>query len=85
MKEFDELKDIVARLRGKNGCPWDRKQTHKSLKPYIVEETYEALDAIEKVNPKKLKDELGDLLLQIMLHSQIACEKGDFSIKDVAR
>ena len=85
MKEFDELWDVVARLRGKNGCPWDRKQTHKSLKPYMVEEAYEALDAIDKGDPKKLKDELGDLLLQIMLHSQIAGEKGSFNIKDVAR
>ena len=85
MKEFDELRDVVARLRGKNGCPWDKKQTHKTLKPYLVEEAYEALDAIDKGEPKKLRDELGDLLLQIMLHSQIAAEKGSFNIKDVAR
>ena len=85
MKEFDELRDVVARLRGKNGCPWDKKQTHKTLKPYMVEEAYEALDAIDKGDPKKLRDELGDLLLQIMLHSQIAGEKGSFNIKDVAR
>lgn len=85
MKEFDQLRDVVARLRGKNGCPWDKKQTHKTLKPYLVEEAYESLDAIDKGDPKKLKDELGDLLLQIMLHSQIAGEKGSFNIKDVAR
>ena len=85
MKEFDQLRDVVARLRGKNGCPWDKKQTHKTLKPYMVEEAYEALDAIDKGDPKKLRDELGDLLLQIMLHSQIAGEKGSFNIKDVAR
>ena len=85
MKEFDELRDVVARLRGKNGCPWDKKQTHKTLKPYMIEETYEALDAIDRGDPKKLKDELGDILLQVMLHSQIASEKGAFNIKDVAR
>lgn len=83
MKEFDRLIEVVAKLRGKTGCPWDRKQDHNSLKPYVVEEAYEMLDAIDKNDMDKLRDELGDILLQVMLHSQIAGEKKKFSIKDV--
>ena len=84
MKEIDQLKQVVDRLRGKRGCPWDKKQTHKTLKPYMIEEAYEALDAIDRKDPDKLRDELGDLLLQIMLHSAIAEEKKLFGIKEVA-
>ncbi len=83
MKEIDQLKQVVDRLRGKKGCPWDKKQTHKTLKPYMIEEAYEALDAIDSKDPDKLRDELGDLLLQIMLHSAIAEEKRLFGIKEV--
>lgn len=84
MREIDQLKRVVDRLRGKKGCPWDKKQTHKTLKPYLIEEAYEALDAIDGKDADKLKDELGDLLLQIMLHSAIAEEKKLFGIKEVA-
>lgn len=83
MKEFDSLVKVIKKLRGKRGCPWDRKQTHKSLKPYLIEEAYEALHAIEKKDNEKLKGELGDVLLQVVLHAQIASENGKFGIKDV--
>lgn len=81
--DFDSLKGIVARLRSPDGCPWDRKQTHTSLQPFLIEECYEVLQAIEAENPRKLCEELGDLLLQIMLHAQIASEAGQFNIDDV--
>jgi tetrapyrrole methylase family protein/MazG family protein len=80
---FRELKEIIARLRGPHGCPWDKKQTHASLKPFLVEESYEVLQALDEGAPEKLRDELGDLLLQIMLHAQIAAEAGQFDIDDV--
>jgi tetrapyrrole methylase family protein/MazG family protein len=82
---FDALKGIVAKLRGPDGCPWDKKQTHASLRPYLIEECYEVLQALEEGTPEKLCEELGDLLLQIMLHAQIAAEGGDFEIDDVVR
>ncbi len=82
---FATLKEIVARLRGPDGCPWDRKQTHASLKPYLIEECYEVLRAVEEAAPEKLCEELGDLLLQIMLHAQIAAEAGQFNIDDVVQ
>lgn len=75
----------MARLRSKNGCPWDKKQTHKSLKPYLVEEACEVLDAINKKNPKMLLDELGDLQYQILFHARIAEERKKFTIDDVLR
>jgi tetrapyrrole methylase family protein/MazG family protein len=82
---FTIFKEIIARLRAPapDGCPWDRKQTHISLKPYLVEECYEVIDALDKEDAQKLREELGDLMLQIMLHSQIAAEQGDFNIDDV--
>ncbi len=82
---FAELKEIIARLRGPDGCPWDKKQTHASLSPYLVEECYEVLQALEDGTPQKLCEELGDLLLQIMLHAWIAAEAGQFDIEDVVR
>ncbi len=82
---FTELKAIIAKLRSAEGCPWDRKQTHASLKPYLIEECYEVLQALEKGTPQKLCEELGDLLLQIMLHAQIAAEAREFNIDDVVR
>ena len=84
MSEFYKLVDIIRTLRGPDGCPWDRKQTHKSLTPYLLEETYEVLEAIEGTDHDRLKEELGDLLLQIVLHAQIASENGDYSIDDIA-
>lgn len=82
---FAALKEIIAKLRGPDGCPWDKKQTHTSLKPYLVEECYEVLQALEDGTPQKLCEELGDLLLQIMLHAQIAAEAGQFNIDDVVQ
>jgi len=82
---FAALKEIIAKLRSPEGCPWDRKQTHASLKPYLIEECYEVLQALEKGTPQKLCEELGDLLLQIMLHAQIAAEASQFNIDDVVR
>ena len=80
---FDNLRQIIARLRSPNGCPWDREQTHASLKGNMLEECYETMEAIDSGQPDKLCEELGDLLLQIMLHSQIAAEAGQFQIEDV--
>lgn len=78
---WDDLVEIMARLR--RSCPWDREQTHRSLLPYLVEETYEVVDAIENQNETELCEELGDLLLQIVFHAQLATETGKFSIADV--
>lgn len=72
-------------LRSENGCPWDREQTHSSLRPNMLEEAYEAVDAINSSDMKHLKEELGDVLLQVILHSQIAEEENAFSIEDVAK
>jgi len=82
---FDSLERIVARLRAPDGCPWDREQTHASIKPYLLEEAYEVLQALDEENSDKLCEELGDLLLQIMLHSQMAREAGEFEVSDVIR
>ncbi len=73
----------MEKLRSPEGCPWDRKQTHESLLPYLLEETYEVVDAVKKGNDEELKEELGDLLLQVVFHSQIAKERGAFDIDDV--
>lgn len=73
----------MAQLRSETGCPWDKEQTHVSLKPCLLEESYELLDAIDDGETKKLKEELGDVLLQVIFHSQIACEENRFTIKDV--
>lgn len=85
MKNLEELIKTVAILRSENGCQWDREQTHASLKPNMLEEAYEAVDAIDNNDMKHLKEELGDVLLQVVLHSQIAKEEGAFSIDDVAK
>lgn len=82
---FDALERIVARLRSPNGCPWDRAQTHDSIKRYLLEEAYEVIQALDEKDAGKLCEELGDLLLQIMLHAQIAAEAGEFQMKDVIR
>jgi len=83
MEQFKRLIEIMARLRGPDGCPWDKAQDHESLKPYLIEETYEVLDAIDNGTPEKLAEELGDLLLHIVLHAQMADERGEFNIEDV--
>lgn len=82
-RAFESLVALQARLRAPNGCPWDREQTHASLRTYLVEETYEVLDAIEGGDARKFADELGDLLLQIVFHAQLAAEAGKFDIADV--
>ena len=82
-RKFAELLDVMARLRSATGCPWDKEQTHLSLKPCLLEETYELLDALDDGDPKKLKEELGDVLLQVVFHSQIASEEGRFTVQDV--
>jgi tetrapyrrole methylase family protein/MazG family protein len=76
---------ISARLRAADGCPWDRKQTHASLRPFVLEEAYETVDAIERGAPADLAEELGDLFLQIILHAQLAAEQGEFDLTDVYR
>lgn len=80
---FEAFQEIIAHLRAPNGCPWDREQTHESLKPYLLEETYEVLEALDRADIQELKEELGDLLLQIVLHAQIAVETGEFRMSDV--
>ncbi len=80
---FDDLVATMARLRGPGGCPWDREQTHRSLRPYLLEEAYEALEAIDRGSPDALCQELGDLLLQVVFHAQMAAEAGAFTIEDV--
>jgi tetrapyrrole methylase family protein/MazG family protein len=82
---FDTLEKIVAKLRAPDGCPWDRAQSHASLKPYLIEEAYEVLQALDEENTDKLCEEMGDLLLQILLHAQIAKEAREFSISDVIK
>jgi tetrapyrrole methylase family protein/MazG family protein len=85
LDSFAALLRIIARLRGPEGCPWDRAQTHASLKPTLIEECYEAIETIDQEDSEKLCEELGDLLLHITLHAQIAAESGSFDIKDVLR
>lgn len=81
--DFDDLRGIMERLRGVDGCPWDREQTHESLKQYLIEESYEVLEAIDEDDMDKLCEELGDVLLQVVFHASIAMERGDFDILDV--
>lgn len=81
--EFGELLDIMAFLRSDRGCPWDRVQTHDSLRKNLLEEAYEAIDAIDGGKPERLCDELGDVLMQVVFHAQLAMEEGTFTIEDV--
>jgi tetrapyrrole methylase family protein/MazG family protein len=83
LSRFSALVDIIARLRAPDGCPWDRKQTHASLRENLLAECYEVLEALDEGDPAKLKDELGDLLMQIVLHAQIASEAGEFGLGEV--
>ena len=85
MSEFDRLVGIMAKLRGPGGCPWDAQQTHRSLRPYILEEAYEVLEAVDENDMMRLRGELGDLLLQIVFHAQLAGEARLFDIEEVCR
>src|SRR6266403_5476255 len=85
MTEFERLRDIVAKLRSLEGCPWDREQTNASLVPALLEEAYEVAGAVYAQDDANLREELGDLLLLIVMHAQIASEGNRFSIEDVAR
>lgn len=81
-ERFEKLVEIMAKLRSPEGCPWDREQTHESIKENLLEETYEAIDAIDAGDMKDLCSELGDLMMQIIFHAQLAQERGDFDIND---
>jgi len=83
LSQFATLVDIIARLRAPDGCPWDRKQTHASLRENLLSECYEVLEALDEGDSEKLRNELGDLLMQIVLHTQIATEAGEFELGDV--
>jgi MazG family protein len=82
---FAKLVAVMARLRAPGGCPWDREQTHATLRTYLIEEAYEVLDALDSTDDVKFAEELGDLLLQVLFHAQIASEEGRFAISDVIR
>ena len=83
LNSLSKLIKITETLMGDDGCPWDKVQTRESLKPYLVEETYEVLEALDENDPEKIKDELGDLLYQILFHSKISSLKGEFNFRDV--
>ena len=85
LSSFESLQNIIAHLRAPEGCPWDREQTHQSLRPYLIEEAYEVLETLDADNPEALYQELGDLLLQILLHTQIAIDEGEFQMADLLR
>src|ERR1700758_818129 len=80
---FAKLVAVMARLRAPNGCPWDREQNHATLRTYLIQEAYEVLDALDGADDAKFAEELGDLLLQVLFHAQIAREEGRFTISDV--
>ena len=80
---FDDLIELISHLRSPDGCAWDRKQTHDTLRSHLLEETYEVLEALDQKHPSALKEELGDLLLQVLLHANIEEEQGHFSMNDV--
>jgi len=84
-KALAELKSVVARLRAPKGCPWDRKQTHRSLIPFLREESEELAVALKRGRWEEMEDELGDILFHVMLHAKIAEENGRFTLEDVAR
>lgn len=83
MKIFSELMEVIEILRKE--CPWDKVQTHESLRPYMLEEAQEAVEAIDEGDPAHLKEELGDVLLQVLVHAQIASEQGEFNLEDIAK
>jgi tetrapyrrole methylase family protein/MazG family protein len=83
LAEYQKLREVVARLRAPDGCPWDREQTHDSLKPYLLQEAYEVLAVLDEGDPKLLPEEMGDLLFQILIHTQLAEESGEFRMTDI--
>ncbi|NGP45805.1 nucleoside triphosphate pyrophosphohydrolase [Bacillaceae bacterium SIJ1] len=83
LRDFSQLRELISTLRGPEGCPWDQKQTHQTLKRFLLEETYEVWDAIDDEDDEQIADELGDILLQVLLHAQIGEEEGRFSLEDV--
>ncbi|MBN1427879.1 MAG: nucleoside triphosphate pyrophosphohydrolase [Anaerolineae bacterium] len=85
VSSFEGFQETIAHLRSPDGCPWDREQTHQSLRPHLIEEAYEVLEAIDSEDACKMREELGDLLLQIVLHSQVAVDEGEFSMADIIR
>ena len=85
MSEIQRLREIVAKLRAPDGCPWDIEQTHRSLSRCLIEETSEVLETIDDLDMSAMREELGDLLLQVVMHSQIAEESESFDLEDVAR
>ncbi|HSW64415.1 MAG TPA: nucleoside triphosphate pyrophosphohydrolase [Dissulfurispiraceae bacterium] len=84
MEQFQRLVEIMAKLRAPGGCPWDREQTHESIKPYLIEEAYELVEAIDNKDDAGMREELGDLLLQVVFHADMAKERGAFDIGEVA-
>ena len=82
-QRFEEVLSVMARLRGEGGCPWDREQTRESLRPFLVEEAYEVLEALESGEPARMLEELGDLLFQVVFHAQLALERDEFTMADV--
>lgn len=85
LKKWDSLIEIIASLRGPGGCPWDLEQNHQTLAPYCLEETCELIEALEKCDDNAIKDELGDVLFQVVLHTQLARERGAFTMEDVLK
>lgn len=83
LRSFQSLVEVIAALRGPDGCPWDKEQTHTTLTQYAIEETFEFVEAVESADDLRIKDELGDVLFQVILHSQLASERGAFDIADV--
>jgi len=82
-ERFTELLSVMTRLRGEGGCPWDREQTRETLRPFLVEETYEVLEALDLADPTRVMEELGDLLFQVVFHTEIARERGEFAMEDL--
>jgi tetrapyrrole methylase family protein / MazG family protein len=82
-QQFVELLSVMTRLRGEGGCPWDREQTRDTLRPFLIEEAYEVLEALDSGEPARISEELGDLLFQVVFHVELARERGDFSMTDV--
>lgn len=83
---FEQLKDVIAALRHPvDGCPWDLKQTHESLLKYLLEESYEFVEAVEEKDPKKMEEEIGDVLMQVLLHAQLGSEKNQFDIESISK
>ena len=85
MSSFEKLVSIMAQLRSVEGCPWDKEQTHNTLRPYLIEEAYEVLEALDLGDDQSFKEELGDLLLQVVFHAQIATEEDRFTIEDISQ